>query len=729
MHNLPAALLLWSIACAVLGCATPDETMADSSATAPALAPPAPTNPLLAPWEGPAGGVPPFDRVRVEDFAPALEAGMAAELAEVEQIARNPKPPTFENTIAALERSGRPLRRALAVYGVWESNMSTPDFQAVEREMAPKLAAFADEITQNAALFARIEAVHAASDDAGLTPEQRRLVWKVHGDFVRAGAKLEPAAKARVAAINQELATLFTEFSQNVLADETEGQLVLESTDDLAGLPPSVVDAAAAAAAARGLQGKWLIANTRSSIDPFLTYSSRRDMRERAWKMFVSRGDMGNAHDNNALITKILALRAERAGLLGYPTHAHWRMADTMAKEPERALELMQQVWPAAIARVSEEVRDMQAIADVEGAGITIAPWDYKYYAEKVRLARYDLDQGEVQQYLQLDKLREAMFWVAGELFGFAFEPIDGVPVYHPDVSVWRVTDRGSGKLVGLWYFDPYARAGKRSGAWMNAYRAQERFASEVAPIVSNNANFVRGSPDAPVLISWDDATTLFHEFGHALHGLCSDVSYPSLAGTSVPRDYVEFPSQLLEHWLATPEVLSRFALHYRTGEPMPNELRERIQRASVFNKGFETTEYLASALVDMKMHTAPEPIDDAGRFERQTLAALGMADEIVMRHRPTHFLHIFSGDSYSAGYYSYLWSDTLTADAWEAFTEAGGPYDREVAARLRRHIFSPGNTVDPAAAYRAFRGRDASIEALMRKRGFPMPEGSELGR
>jgi len=679
-------------------------------------------NPLLVEWTGPYGGVPPFDRVRVEDFEPALEAAMAENLAEVERIATNPAEPTFENTIAALERAGRTLDRVGTVYWVWSATMNSPEFQAVERVMAPRLAAFSDRITQNEALFRRIEAVYESPEMEELTPEQQRLTWRYYTNFVRAGAKLDAAAKARLSEINQRLAELFTRFNQNVLADETNHYLVLESEEDLAGLPQSVRDAAAALAESKGLEGKWVIANTRSSMDPFLTYSDRRDLREKAWRMWVSRGDNGDEHDNNAIITEILQLRAERAKLLGYETHAHWRLENTMAKTPERALELLEAVWAPAIARVREEVADMEAYARAEGAEITIEPWDYLYYAEKVRKAKYDLDQNEVKPYLQLDRLRDAMFWVAGELFGFEFRPVDDVPVYHPDVRVWEVADRSTGRHVGLFYFDPFARPGKRSGAWMSTYRSQERFDGVVTTIVSNNANFVKGPPGEPVLISWDDATTLFHEFGHALHGLASSVEYPSLSGTAVPRDYVEFPSQLLEHWLSTPEVLQRFAVHHETGEPIPQELVDRIQRASTFNQGFATTEYLASALVDMKVHLAGDAPIDPDAFERETLAELGMPREIVMRHRMPHFLHIFGSDGYSAGYYSYLWADVLTADAAEAFREAGGLYDHEVAERLYRHVFSVGNTIDPAEGYRAFRGRDARVDALMRDRGFLAP-------
>lgn len=710
------------VAFAIAGCATtPTTTTPPVTTTTPAPEVKTATeNPLLAPWSGPYGGVPPFDQVKVEQMKPALEAAMAENLAEIDRIANDPVAPAFENTIAAMERSGRTLDRVRTVYGIWSSTMNSADFQPIQREMAPKLAAFADRITQNDKLFRRIEAVYNSPAKAKLTPEQQRLAWIYYTNFVRSGAKLDDAAKKRLSAINQELAGLYTSFSQNVLADETDQVLVLESEADLAGLPQSLRDAAAAAATSKKLPGKWVITNTRSSVDPFLTYSTRRDLREKAWRMFVNRGDNGDAHDNNAIITDILRLRAERAKLLGYATHAHWRLENTMAKTPERAIELMEAVWTPAVARVREEVADMQKVANEEGAKITIAPWDYRHYAEKVRRARYDLDQNEVKQYLQLEKLREGMFWVAGQLFGFEFTPITNVPVYHPDVRVWEVKSRDTGRHVGVWYFDPYARAGKRSGAWMNAYRSQERFDEEITTIVSNNANFVKGQPGEPVLISWDDAETLFHEFGHALHGLSSNVTYPSVAGTAVVRDYVEFPSQLLEHWLATPEVLQKFAVHHQTGAPIPQALVERIEKASTFNEGFATTEYLASALVDMKLHLAGEAKIDPDAFERETLAQLGMPDEIVMRHRTPQFLHVFAGDSYSAGYYSYLWSDVLTADAFGAFVEAGGPYDREVAKRLTKNIFSVGNTIDPAEGYRAFRGRDARVDALMKKRGFP---------
>jgi peptidyl-dipeptidase Dcp len=676
-------------------------------------------NPLLAKWEGPYGGVPPFDHVQIPLFKPALEAAMAERLAETQKVADNPAPPDFENTIVALERTGRTLDRVSTLYYVWSSTMNSPEFQVVQREMEPRLAGLLDQVFQNEPLFKRIEAVYNSPAKARLTPEQQRLVWLYYTNFVRAGARLDANAKKRLSEINQQLAGLYTKFSQNVLAEETDQFIVLKSEAELAGLPQSLRDAAASAAETKKQPGTWVIMNTRSSIDPFLTYSDRRDLREKAWRMFINRGDNGGEHDNNAIITEILQLRAERAKLLGYPTHAHWRLENAMAKTPEKAMELMESVWKPAVARVNEEVADMQALADKEGAKIKIEPWDYRYYMEKVRKAKFDLDQNEVKPYLQLEKLREGIFWVSGELFNFNFTPVTNVPVAHPDIRVWEVSDKTTRKHIGLWYFDPYARAGKRSGAWMNAYRTQERINGEVTTIVSNNANFVKGKPGEPVLISWDDATTMFHEFGHALHGLNSNVTYPSVSGTAVARDYVEFPSQLMEHWLATPEVLQRFALHYQTAKPIPQELVDKIKRTSTFNQGFATVEYLSAALVDMKLHLAGAQKIDPDAFERETLAQLGMPKEIVMRHRLPHFLHVFSSDSYSAGYYSYLWSDVLTADAFGAFVEGKGPYDRTVADRLRKYIFSVGNTVDPAEGYRAFRGRDPKIDALMKKRGF----------
>jgi len=691
-----------------------------AAAVHPALAK-TPENPMLAPYTGPFGGVPAWDKVVVADFKPALEAAMEQAWAEIEVITANKAAPTFENTIAAYEDSGRTLDRLYRYFYVWSGNMSSPEFQAVEAEMSPKLSAFGDRVTQNQALFNRIEAVYNSPEKAKLTPEQQRVLWLRYTGFVRQGAKLEAGAKAQVAAINEELAGLYTKFNANQLADEDT--YIELSAADLEGLPESLVAAARSSAAERKLEGKAIIVNTRSSVDPYLTYSPVRATREKVWRAFVSRGDNGGPTDNNAIITRILKLRAERAKLLGYPTHAHWRLEDSMAKTPERAMELMEAVWPPAIAAVKRDVADMQAIIDAEKGGFKLAPWDYRYYSEKVRKAKYDLDLNEVKPYLQLEKLREGMFWAAGQLFGFQFKPVTGVPVFHPDVRVWEVSR--AGKHIGLWYFDPYARQGKQSGAWMTDYRTQETFKKPITTLVSNNSNFIKGAPGEPVLISWDDAETLFHEFGHALHGLNSAVVYPSVSGTSVARDYVEFPSQLNERWLSTPEVMKQFVVHYKTGEPIPQALVDKISKAKTFNQGFTTTEYLSSALIDMKLHLAGDVTIDPDRFEREELAKLGMPEELVMRHRTPQFGHVFSGDGYSAGYYSYLWADTLTADCWEAFMEAGSAYDKATAKRLHDTIMSQGNRKDPAQQFRDFRGRDPKIGALMRDRGFPVPEGA----
>ena len=680
-------------------------------------------NPLLAPWTGPYGGVPAFDKMDLEALKPALEAGMAMQLEEIDAVAGNPEPATFENTILAMERAGRDLDRVFTYWGIWSGNRSTPEFRKIQREMAPRLSEFRSKVTQNAALFARVKAVYESDEYKALRPDQQRLAWLTYDGFARNGATLEGKAKERYAEINKRLAEIHTEFSNNVLADE-EGYVLYLSKDELSGLPDSFIQAAAAAAKDREHEGEYAITNTRSSMDPFLTFSTERELREKVWRTYYSRGDNGDEHDNNAIIPEILKLRYERVQLLGYENYAAWRLENRMAKTPGRALELLETVWLASIARVKEEVGDMQAIAESEGAGIKIEPWDYRHYAEKVRKAKYDLDSDEIKQYLQLDKLREAMFFVAGELFGFAFTPVPegSVPVFHEDVRVWEVTDKASGGHIGVWYLDPYARPGKRSGAWATTYRSHETFDGKRNVLGSNNSNFIEGVPGEAVLVSWDDAETLFHEFGHALHYFSSRVEYPSLNGGV--RDYTEFQSQLLERWLATDEVINKFLVHNETGDPIPAELIDKIKKASTFNQGFVTTEYLASALMDLKYHTM-DPADlDVDAFEREALEALDMPSELPMRHRSPHFGHIFSGEGYSAGYYGYMWADVLTADAAEAFAEApGGFYDKDLAKKLVDHLFAVRNAVDPADAYRAFRGRDAQMEALMRDRGFPVPE------
>ena len=681
------------------------------------------SNTLLAQWTGPYGGLPAFETVKLEDLKPALEYGMERSLAEIDAIANNQAAPTFENTIVALERTGSDLDRVWPHYGIWSSNMSSPDFRAIQGEMAPKISEYSSKITQNEKLFERVKAVHDSSAVKSMRPDQQRLVQLTYDGFARNGATLNSDDKARYAAINKRLSELHTKFQNNVLNDE-ESYVTYISKDQLGGLPESYIKAAAAAAKERGKDGQYAVTNTRSSMSPFLTYSTERDLRQKVWETYYSRGDNGDEFDNNAIIAEILKLRHERVNLLGYDNYAQWRLADRMAGTPERAIELMEAVWPAATARAREEVADMQKLADSEGANIKIAPWDYRFYAEKVRKDRYDLDSDEVKAYLQLDKLREGMFYVAGELFNFDFKPVSegSVPVFHPDVKVWEVNDKTTGDLVGLWYLDPFARQGKRSGAWATSYRSHTTFDGPKTVLSANNSNFVKGAEGEPVLISWDDANTFFHEFGHALHSLSSKVAYPTLNGGV--RDYTEFQSQLLERWVSTPEVINQFLTHHKTGQPMPQDLFDKIQNAATFNQGFATTEYLASALVDMRYHTTDPAGIDPDKFERDTLAELNMPEEIVMRHRSPHFGHIFSGEGYSAGYYGYMWADVLTSDAAEAFKEApGGFYDKDMGAKLVKYLFAPRNSIDPGEAYRAFRGRDADIGPLMRDRGFPEPK------
>lgn len=677
-------------------------------------------NPLLMPWKGPFGGLPAFDQVKVVDFKPAFAIAMRENLEEIARVANNQKEPNFQNTIIGFERAGRTLSRVRTYYDVWSAGMNSPEFEKVEEEMEPLLAAHKDRIYQNEALFQRIKAVYKSAEYKKLTPEQQRLTWRIYTNFEFFGANLNENDKKTVGDINAKLAGLYSKFNQNQMADEKEKMVEITNSADLDGLPQELKDAAKDAAIARKKPQSWLILNTRSSVDPFLAFAHNRSMREKVWRMFTNRGDNGDANDNNGLIPQILILRAQRANLFGYETHAHWRLTNTMAKTPQNAMNLMEAVWKPAVMMVHKEVTDMQAIANEEGNNIKIEPWDYRYYAEKVRKAKFDLDQNELKPYLQMEKLREGMFWVAGKLFGLEFKQLEKIAVFHPDVRVFQVNRIADGKPIGLWYFDPFARPGKRSGAWMNAYREQYRMdGKETLTIVSNNSNFIKGKPGEPVLISWDDAETLFHEFGHALHGLCSNVTYPTLSGTNVSQDYVEFPSQVLERWLSTPEVLNNYALHFQTGKPMPAELVEKIHKAAKFNQGFTSVEAIAAALVDMKLHLMGGAMIDPDAFERNTLTDLGMPKEIVMRHRLPHFGHIFSSDEYSAGYYSYLWSDVLSSDAWAAFTEAKGPYDPFMAKKLLEHVFSVGNTVDPAEGYRQFRGRDPQTDALMIDRGF----------
>lgn len=677
-------------------------------------------NPLLQEWSGAYGGVPDFTKYKISDFKPAIEFAINEKLNEIDAIANNTEKPTFENTITALELSGEKLERIHAVYGIYRSNLSSPEFNIVDTEMSPKLAAINDKLYQNEKLFSRIESLHKSEESKKLTAEQQRLLWLYYTDFVREGAELSKEDKSKVAKINQELASLFTLFSQKLLAEENDQYIELKTESDFDGLPEEFKNAAIAEARERNLNVLGCIGNTRSSIEPFLTFSSQRNLREKAFDIFVKRGDNGNENDTNNTLVSILKLRAEKAKILGFKNFAEWSLSNKMAKDPQKTLDLMNSVWKPAVEKVKKDVGAMQKMVEEEGGNFKIQPWDYRYYAEKVRKAKYDLDQNEIKQYLQLENLREGMFWTAGELFDLGFKQLFDVPVYHPDVRVWEVNNKNTGEPIGLWYFDPYARVGKRSGAWMNSHRDQQKISGKVLPIVSNNCNFIKGNEDEPVLISWDDATTLFHEFGHALHGLCSNVTYPSLSGTSVARDYVEFPSQLLEHWLSTPEVLNKFALHYKTNEPLSKSLVERIALAANFNEGFATVETISSSFVDMKLHLTRE-IVDPHKFEKQVLDEINMPSEIVMRHRIPQFAHIFSSDGYAAGYYSYLWADVINADAYEAFLQANGPFDKNISKRLYDTVLSVGNTIDNEKMYENFRGHAPKSDALMRARNFPI--------
>ena len=677
-------------------------------------------NPLLQEWTGPYGGLPDFDQIEIGDVQDAMVTAMDMSLAEIEMISNNPDEPTFENTIEEMERSGAALNRAFVYYGILRSNMSTPEFREIDVALAPKFADYSAKITQNQRLFSRLQIIYQRSQETPLEDDQQRVIELMYKDFEMNGAALDSISKVRYANINRELSSLYTTFSNNVLHDEENYNTYL-TEDQLDGLSDGYIKSAARIATAKGQEGKYAITNTRSSMDPFLTFSTNRELRKTVWTNYYSRGDNNDEYDNKDIIAKILELRRERVELLGYPDYPTWRLQNRMAKNPANALKLMETVWPAAIARVDEEVADMQAIADQNGNDITIEPWDYRFYAEKVRRAKYDLDSEEVKQYLQLDNLTDAMHYVAGRLFNYEFNsvPEGSVPVFHKDVKVWDVTDKTTGNHIGLWYLDPYARDGKRSGAWATTYRSHTTFDGKTNVLASNNSNFVKPAPGEPLLVSWDDAITFFHEFGHALHFFSSDVRYPTLNGGV--RDYTEFQSQLLERWLSTDEVIENYLVHAETGEPIPDALVTKIKNAATFNQGFATTEYLASALIDMKIHLADPRGMDVGSFEKETLAELKMPKELPMRHRTPHFGHVFSGEGYATAYYGYMWADVLTADASEAFAQApGGYYDKELSDKLVKYLFSPRNSIDPNEAYRLFRGRDANVNALLRARGFP---------
>lgn len=674
-------------------------------------------NPLLADWSTP-HEMPPFDQFEPKHFEEAFETALDEELAETNAVANADEAPSFANTIDALERSGRTINRVAAVFYNLASADTNEAIQGIERSMAPKLADHASKIAQNAKLFARIKTLYDARSTLDLTVEQDRVLEREYKAMVKAGAGLDEAGKTRMAETSARLATLTTQFTQNVLADDSGFRLELNSEEDLDGLPKFLRAAAKKNAEDLKLDAGHVVTLARSSIDPFLQFSTRRDLREKVWKGWTSRGANGGETENREIIREIVQLRQERAALVGEATFADYKLDDTMAKTPAAVEDLLTTVWGPARRRALEERDSLQAVATAEGQNFEIAPWDWRHYAEKVRKDRFDLDEATLKPYFQLEQMIAAAFQSATNLFGLSFREQDNVAMYHPDVRVWEVLN-SAGKHIGLFCADYFARPSKRSGAWMTAFRRQQALDEPITPIIVNVLNFVKPAEGEPALLSYDDATTLFHEFGHALHGLLSDVTYPSVSGTSVSRDFVELPSQLFEHWLMTPEIISTFAVHAETGEAIPSELLDKLNAAKNFNQGFATVEYLASAILDMRLHQMQIPDDfDVEAFEAATLADIGMPSEITARHRLPHFLHLFAGDGYAAGYYSYLWSEVMDADAFEAFEESGNAFDAATAKRLHDFIYSTGGSRDPGELYEAFRGRSPQIGALLKGRG-----------
>jgi peptidyl-dipeptidase Dcp len=672
------------------------------------------TNPFFEDWTTPYGA-PPLDRAAPEHFAPAYDRALAEHSAEIAAIAENPEPPSFENVVVALEKSGQLLTRVEGVFHNLAAAATNEQLQAIEMEMAPRMSAHWSAISMHPVLFARLDAVHRRRDSLGLDSESLRVLERYHLDFVRAGAQLKGDDRDRLAAIAQRLAVLGTQFSQNVLGDEEDWTLSLNE-NQMAGVPPAIRDAAAAKAAALKLEAPFAVTLSRSSVEPFLQYADDRTLREQLYRAWVSRGDNDNPRNNGAIISEMLTLRSERAKLLGYESFADFKLADSMAGTPAKARALLEEVWEPARLRALEERDALQALITREGNNFRLAPWDWRYYAEKLRQEKYAFDAEELKPYFQLSNLIEAAFFTANQLFGLSFRARSDIPVYHADVRAWEVMREG--QVIGLFYGDYFARPGKQSGAWMSSFRDQQTLDGEILPIIINNSNF---SKSDPCLLSFDDAVTLFHEMGHALHGLLSQVRFPRLSGTSVARDFVELPSQLYEHWLEEPAVLERFARHYQTGEVITKPLLDKLLAARNYGQGFATVEFLASALIDMDFHTLP-PGSDPMEAQAQTLARIGMPQEIGPRHAAPHFTHVFGGDGYSAGYYAYLWSEVLDADGFKAFEEAHDAFDPATAHRLYKFIYSAGGTRDFATAYRAFRGRDPHVEALLEGRGLLEP-------
>ncbi|ASY58643.1 M3 family metallopeptidase [Sinorhizobium sp. CCBAU 05631] len=677
-------------------------------------------NPALTHWTG-HEGLPRFAAINDEDFAPAFDAAFASHEAEIEAIANNPEPPSFDNTVVALEIAGDELSRVSALFWTKAGAHTNEVIQALERDIAPKMSRHYSKIGTNPVLFSRIDTLWEKRQELGLDLEATRVLERHWKGFVKSGAKLDKAEQERLATINETLAGLGAKFGQNVLADEKNWSLMLTSDEELAGLPDFLKDAMAEAARDRGEDGKYAVTLSRSIVEPFLTFSENRELREQAFRAWTARGENGGETDNRGIIAETLSLRAEKAKLLGYPNYAALKLDDTMAKTPEAVNGLLLRVWEKAVARAREEEADLARLIAAEGRNHDVMPWDWRHYAEKLRAEKFSFSESELKPYLQLERIIGACFDVAHRLFGITVTEKSGIAAYHPDVRVFEIRD-ASGKLAALFLGDYFARSSKRSGAWMSSFQSQHKLklkngAVGEIPIVYNVCNFAKPADGKPALLSIDDARTLFHEFGHALHGMLSNVTYPSVSGTGVSRDFVELPSQLYEHWLTVPEILRKYAVHYRTGEPMPHALLDKVLAARTFNSGFATVEFTASALVDMAYHTA-ENIGDPMALEAATLERIDLPASIVMRHRSPHFLHVFSGDGYSAGYYSYMWSEVLDADAFAAFEETGDPFDPAMAAKLKGHIYSVGGAIDPEDAYRAFRGKLPSPDAMLAKKG-----------
>lgn len=729
-QTLKPLVVAMTLALGLSACGNEDNKSADTAKAAPSAAVEAPTAASLAPEQTPVAAtnpffapyntyqdIPAFDKIEEAHYLPAYQEGIKRQKAEIQAIIDNPDAPSFANTIEAMEQSGKLLSRVSSVFYNLTSADTTAGLQAISKEVSPMLSSARDDIFLNDKLFAKVKAVYDQRDSLGLNTAQSRLLEDTYKAFSRGGANLDEAGKAKLRELNEKIGKLNLEFGDNVLAETNGFELVVENKADLSGLPQSVIDVAAATAKARGKEGKWVFTTSRPSITPFLTYADNRELRQQLYTAYVERGNHNDAHDNKKILAEIAALRAERAKLLGYKTHAHYVLEENTAKNPDNVYALLDKVWPAAINQAKAEVAEMQKLIDAEGGNFKLAPWDWDYYADKIRVAKYSFNEQDTRPYFSLDATIEGVFYTANRLFGLTFKERTDLPKYHEDVRTWEVFDK-DGKLLAIFMGDYYVRDSKRGGAWMNAYRSQSGLGDErVVPIIVNVLNYPRPTATEPSLLTFDEASTLFHEFGHALHGMLSNVQYEAQSGTSVPRDYVEFPSQVTENWMTQPEVLSQFAKHYKTGEVIPDELVKKIQAASKFNQGFATVEYLAATKLDLDWHTLESSeLQDAAVFEAASLKKMGLIDEITPRYRSTYFSHIFSG-GYSAGYYGYIWADILGADAFEAFREKG-IFNQDTAKAFRATVLSQGGSEDPMLLYREFRGKEASIEPLLKSRG-----------